>query len=476
MTIRFEVAEQGKCLRLAVLVDGEAVWPHPSIGDEASTFDAEDVMSYLVDSWPSLLLTQAFPIPFDARQMPRSLTGLIGAAEARWDNFGVDDRRKVENEQSRLDTFLYAHDLSQMKFGAGLEPFYVLRSGPHMRIETFSRFIEGVKFTEFVTAMEELGDCAARLLGDDHSLVVRWHERDIVDPETVLAFIGGLPQANVTAAAAEMEPLKRLVADRGLSEIANDNRQPILAAARGAGALGATSLCAVTNAVRELEPGDGSLLATFRVRNIVPCLRGSSNPTDQGIRVANEVRTWLSLNASDVVDLSHLSTQLHVKVYRVAIPETRLDGLAVTAGDHGPSVLLNTETSRRGNGQGDLERAINFTWAHEVGHLLMDDPEEWPVLVDTLADTQRLPRMVETRANAFAAHLLLPVPTARQRWEEAGESRDWPNLEKLLNNLAETYNLPRIVVARQVGRGVPEDRGDLVQDAFLQNIPGFYPD
>ncbi len=476
MTISFEISEQGRCLRLAVLVDNEAVWPHPGIGDEASAFDAEDVMSYLVDSWSSLLLTQTFPIPFDARQMPRSLTGLMGAAEARWDNFGVDARRKVESEQSRLDTFLYAHDLSQMKFGAGLEPFYVLRSGPHMRIETFNRFIEGVTFAEFVSQMEGLGDTAARLLGDDHPLVIRWHRRDIVDPESVLAFIGGLPLANLVAAAEEMTSLKTLVAGRGLREIANDNRQPILAAARGAGALGMTSLCAVTDAVRALKSGDGNPLVNFRIRNVAPCLRDNSNPTDQGIRVANEVRTWLSLSGSDVVDLADLSKKLHIDVHRIAIRETRLDGLAVTAGDHGPSVLLNTETSRRGNGPDALERSLNFTWAHEVGHLLMDDSEEWPVLVDTLADTQRLPRRVETRANAFAAHLLLPVSTAGQRWKEAGEPRDWPNLEKLLSNLTEMYKLPRIVAARQVSRGVPEGRGDRVQDVFLQNIPSFYPD
>ncbi|MBF0250875.1 MAG: ImmA/IrrE family metallo-endopeptidase [Alphaproteobacteria bacterium] len=476
MTIRFEITEQEKDLRLAVLVDGEAVWPHPGIGDEASDFDAEDIMSYLVDAWPSLLLTQTFPIPFDARQMPRSLTGLMGAAEARWDNFGVNDRRKVENEQSRLDAFLYAHDLSQMKFGAGLEPFYVLRSGPRMRIETFNRFVEGVAFTEFVAAMEGLGDKAARLLGANHSLVIRWHKRDFVDPETVLAFIGGLPQANGTTAAAEMAPLKRLVADRMLSEIANDNRQPILAAARGAGALGVTSLCAVTKAVRKLRSGDGTPLATFRVQHVHPHLRDIINPTDQGIRVANEVRTWLSLSGKDVVDLAHLSKKLLIEVYRVKIHETRLDGLAVTAGDHGPSVLLNTKTSRHGNGPGDLERSLNFTWAHEIGHLLMDDPEEWPVLVDTLSDTQRLPRMVETRANAFATYLLLPVSTAQQRWEEADKPQDWPNLEKLLNTLAEMYKLPRIVVARQVRRGLPEDNGNRVQDIFLQNIPGFYSD
>lgn len=473
MKIRFDITEEGRCLRLAILVDGEAVWPHPSIGDEASTFDPEDVMSYLVDSWPSLLLTQAFPIPFDARQMPRSLTGLMGAAEARWENFGSRDRRKIEDEQSRLDAFLYAHDLSQMKFGAGLEPFYFLRLGSHMRIETFSRFVEDVKFTEFVEAMEGLGDKAASLLGEDHSLVIRWRSRNYADPETVLAFIGGLPLSNVRASAAEIAPLKTLVAGRQLNEIANDNRQPILAAARGAGALGVTSLCAVTNAIRGLNSGDGSRLVTFRRQTVLPLLRDLSNPTDQGIRVANEVRTWLSLGRSDAVNLSILSDKLCIEVRRVAINETRFDGLAVTTGDHGPSILLNTETRRRGNGREDLERSLNFTWAHEVAHLLMDDPEDWPVLVDTLADTQRLPRKVETRANAFAAHLLLPVPVALERWEVAGEPRDWPNLENLLNELAETYGLPRIVVARQVGRGVPEDRGDRVQDVFLQNIPGF---
>lgn len=472
MTLRFDIHPNAGALRYAILIEDEIVWPHPGFGDEASDFDPEDVLSYLVDSWPSLLIAQSFPIPFPANQMPRSLTGLLGAAEERWAQFGDAEAELVGEEQSRLDAFLYYHDLSQMKFGADLEEFYVLRSGQRMQIETFGRKYSDISFSDFIQAMECLGNEAAALLPKEHSLVEHWQKRDQADPVTILALLSGLPRNLVQSKPDLMAPLTSDLRQRQLKDIANDNGNPIYAAARGAGVLGIASLAEITRLVRQMSAGDGKAVHE-KQRQIRNTLRDLRNPTDQGIRAAGLIQDWLKAPSNIQIDLQALSDQLQIAVHREAIPDQRLDGIAIMPGAHGPAIILNTQTRRQGAGGEDLERSLRFTWAHEIGHLLMDAPDEWPALVDVCDGQQRISRDVETRANAFAAYLLLPLKAAYDAWQGADCPKDWSGLEMVLDRLTQAFGLPRIVASRQIARALPKPERDWVTAIFQQNIPGY---
>lgn len=468
MTLRFHIETAQREIRLAILREDDAIWPHPGIGDEASSFDPEDVLSYLVDSWPSLLMTETFPIPFPPNQMPRSLTGLAGAAEDRWNALGQADASLVQDEQERLDAFLYHHDLSQMKFGADLEPFYLLKNGPRMRVECFGQQYKGISFSTFVDELERLGNLAAEILGGSHSLSAKWQQRNQLDPLAAVSLISGIPLSQCHHGRTSLTVLTTAIARRPLKEIANDNPNPIFAAARGAGGLGVASLGEITTLIQSMTGTGGTVLHKLH-RQIHGKIQTVRNPTDQGILAANLLRDEFPCPPNMPFDLDDITTKLEIQVQRKNLSDTRLDGIAIASGQHGPAIVLNQRTKRRGANELDLEHSLRFTLAHELGHLVMDDRQEWPVLVD-ITDGQRIPREVETRANAFATELLLPHAIALEYWHTAGEPQDWNGLSSLCSTLTERFGLPYTAASRQLEHSVPSELRQPVREIFSRNL------
>ncbi|SKA30319.1 Zn-dependent peptidase ImmA, M78 family [Enhydrobacter aerosaccus] len=474
MTFAFELEEtRAGGVRMAVLIDDEVVWPHPEQDDGASEFDPEDVLSYLADAWASLLLAQSWPVAFEPDDEPRSVTGLLRAAEERWERLG-DDSPDAGREAALLDEFLYQHDFSQMKHGAGLKPCFVLRQIDRVRLEANGQVHEDIAFGQFVAELNRLGALAAESLkrrNDDTArrAIDRWERRDRIDPLATAALISGIPREEVERTHGLGTMLTEAVANRSLSDVANDNTNPILAAARSSGPLGPASLVEVLREIRSIPDGNATGLAKLRI-NIRRALRGIDRPLDQGIRAADYVRGWLDQSADQAVDLQALSERLGIFVRRQTIPDRRLDGIASAGPSHGPAILLNLNTRRQGAGADDLERSLRFTWSHEIGHLLLDE-SEWPALVDAVR--QRVARTVETRANAFAAYLLLPQAVACRWWEQQGSPTGWGKLEALLNDLTGTFGIPRIVASRQLARGVPQERRRSLEQVFETHIPNF---
>jgi Zn-dependent peptidase ImmA (M78 family) len=221
--------------------------------------------------------------------------------------------------------------------------------------------------------------------------------------------------------------------------------------------------------IQSLPDGNPASLADLRY-GVRRDLRDVRMPLDQGIRAAGFVRRRLNIPDERPVDLVSISSHFGILVERRSIADTRLDGIATKGLRHGPAILLNTETRRQGAGQDDLERSLRFTWAHEIGHILLDF-DEWPTMVD--ATRQRVPRSIETRANAFATYLLLPQGSARRAWENAGGPCGWAGLEPVLNTITEDFGLPRIAASRQLAREVPPEAREYVEMAFCHNIENF---
>jgi Zn-dependent peptidase ImmA (M78 family) len=380
----------------------------------------------------------------------------------------------VESEGELLDAFLYEHDLCQMKHGSGLSSCFVLRQHANVRIETNGRVYEDILFKTFVEQLNELGAFAVNLLRKRHDsiaiqVIERWEKRDQTDPMTVAAFLSGLPRTEIQNSSDLVNTLVRAVTNRPLSAIANDNRNPIFAAARCSGALGPASLTEVLRQIQSVPTGDTKHISALR-RRIQPNLRGVQRPLDQGIRAARSVREWLGLSDDARLDLEFLSEKLGIQVKRQSIPDGRLDGIATNGPAHGPAIILNLNTRRQGARAEDLERSLRFTWSHEIGHILLDR-DEWPALIDAIK--QRVPRAIETRANAFAARLLLPQGGAYRRWEQNGSPVDWEGLDSFIRTLAEEFGAPRIVVSRQLTFEAPPERRKLLEQIFRARIPNF---
>ncbi len=460
-------------VRMAIVIDDEVIWPHPRKDNGYTEFDPEDIISYLADAWQALLLAQSWPIAFDANQEPRSITGLQRAAEERWDQLSGADEEQVQSEHSSLSEFLYHHDLSQMKFGAGLQSCYALRQQGRLRIEACNKIFDRVLFADFVKELTKLGNYAVDVLknrdnGKDAAkrIIARWEERERFEPIAVAALIAGVPRIVVETSPELQNELVSELSTRNFMDIANDNANPVYAAARSSGALGPGSLTEVLRRIRAIPSGDASRLRCLRGQ-IRDNLRDINQPRDQGIRAASFIRELLGQQDNVSVDLDALSNRIGARIERVDIPDGRLDGIASNSPEHGPAILLNSKTRRQGAGPDDLERSLRFTWAHEIGHLLLDE-EDWPALVDAVR--QRVPRVIETRANAFAAYLLLPVRVAYCWWEEDASPLDWDKLQQFLNKLTSTFGLPRIVASRQLARGAPPERRMKLESIFRANI------
>ncbi len=473
MNFGFEATETGPGLiSLTAVVDEDGVWPHPNQAEEqGSIFDPEDVLSWLADAWPALLLEQSWPIAFAPDQEPRSLTGLLRAAEERWEEA---DAQEAEAEAVRVDAFLYAHDLSQMKHGAGLGSCLLLRQQSRLRVETHGRIFEGIDFSKFSAQLTSLASLAEQILSRraDHAagrLIQRWRAREQIEPLTAASFISGLPRSEIESTPGLSRDFTEALGGRTLGDIANDNSSPIPAAARASGSLGPAGVADILSYIKALPNGDPTGMEAMR-RSLRRVVRDTDHPTDQGIKAARIVRETIGIGHDEPVDLPDLSDRLGVHVSEDRMADSRLDGIAVIGPRHGPAILLNLNTRRQGSGQDDLKRSLQFTWAHEIGHLLLDHGE-WAALVD--ATRQRVPRSVETRANAFATYLLLRHGVAVRAWESKDAPLDWERLEPLLNDLTGTFMLPRIVVSRQLSREVPPERRKLLEPVFRRHIENF---
>ncbi|MCH7494258.1 ImmA/IrrE family metallo-endopeptidase, partial [bacterium] len=119
---------------------------------------------------------------------------------------------------------------------------------------------------------------------------------------------------------------------------------------------------------------------------------GTWDAVRQGDEVADEFRRTVGI--SDLRpphDLEEILTSLEVVLVPMKLP-AGVSGAAIGDAEHGNVIVFDKTESRRRQ---------RFTVAHELGHLVMD-----PL---PLIDAGQNHPAVETRANAFAASILMPA-------------------------------------------------------------------
>jgi Zn-dependent peptidase ImmA (M78 family)/transcriptional regulator with XRE-family HTH domain len=130
-----------------------------------------------------------------------------------------------------------------------------------------------------------------------------------------------------------------------------------------------------------------------------PTLRGDGSAVEQGRKLAEWVRRTLRLGDGPLLRFPELlEDRFHLDVDLSPLPEA-VDGLCVSLGDR---VLVLVGSRKPSSRQ-------RFTLAHELAHYLVDDLG--PFHVDELGVRAR--SLAEMRANAFAAHLLMPETGVR---------------------------------------------------------------
>jgi Zn-dependent peptidase ImmA (M78 family)/transcriptional regulator with XRE-family HTH domain len=130
---------------------------------------------------------------------------------------------------------------------------------------------------------------------------------------------------------------------------------------------------------------------------------GRGPAVDQGRRLAGQVRRALGLGDGPVARLPDLlEERFRLDVDLSPLPEA-VDGLCVSVGERTLVLVGSRKPSSR----------QRFTLAHELAHYLLDDLD--PLYVDERGARTR--SLAEMRANAFAAHLLMPEPGVRSAIE-----------------------------------------------------------
>jgi Zn-dependent peptidase ImmA (M78 family)/transcriptional regulator with XRE-family HTH domain len=130
-----------------------------------------------------------------------------------------------------------------------------------------------------------------------------------------------------------------------------------------------------------------------------PNLGGEGPAVEQGRRLAEWVRRTLRLGDGPLLRFPELlEERFHLDVDLSPLPEA-VDGLCVGLGDRALVLVGSRKPSSR----------QRFTLAHELAHYLVDDLD--PFHVDELGVRAR--GRAEMRANAFAAHLLMPEAGVR---------------------------------------------------------------
>ena len=132
---------------------------------------------------------------------------------------------------------------------------------------------------------------------------------------------------------------------------------------------------------------------------------GRGAAVDQGRRLAGQVRRALGLADGPITRFPELlEGRFPLDVDVSPLPEA-VDGLCVSVGERALILVGSSKPSSR----------QRFTLAHELAHYLVDDLD--PLYVDERGARSR--SVAEMRANAFAAHLLMPEAGVRAAIEGA---------------------------------------------------------
>ncbi len=137
-----------------------------------------------------------------------------------------------------------------------------------------------------------------------------------------------------------------------------------------------------------------------------PRPRNKWDAVQQGARVADEERRRLGLGIAPLADVAEILETQSVRTVQVDLPDD-VSGLTLSESRVGLFVVANRQHHV-------LRR--RFSYAHEYAHVILDRDRR-----GTISRTAERDQLIEVRANAFAAHLLMPSDGVRQFTESVGK-------------------------------------------------------
>lgn len=172
-------------------------------------------------------------------------------------------------------------------------------------------------------------------------------------------------------------------------------QEDVMEALRGCVALGRE----LTNLERLLGiDRDAATVATYPL----PVPRTKWDAVQQGERIAGEERRRLGLGTVPLPNVAELLDAQGVRTAQIALPDD-VSGLTLIEPDIGLFVVANN----RQPGHSHVRR--RFSYAHEYCHVLLDREQK-----GTISRASDRDSLLEVRANAFAASLLMPAEGVKE--------------------------------------------------------------
>jgi Zn-dependent peptidase ImmA (M78 family) len=404
------------------------------------TWNWIELLEFLGNAWPYLTEEEQYPIAFDTQEEPRHLGELSGKARLRSRKLSDEI---ADQEDELLRDFLVVHDFSEALHGIFSPQLLCLRRGRQMLLATAQQeFV--FSFTETMSTLESIGnEIVQRISGltDKRSCIAsgRWQKRNEMSNLQKLQIATGIDAA-----------LLHHIWPQDVESAANDNLYELKAAARMAGGkVSRDQLKSILKQIKQLARGKPLHLDDLwgKARHIVWEYKDEI-PAVQGYALALMLRKHIQ--CSDRVEPDEILQQWGVKFQKLESKDSTLDAIdaiAVWSLKYTPIILFNPDGFRSRYMTG--KRA---TLAHEICHILVDIEGALPV-IEVLGGN--VPRLIEQRANAFAAEFLLPRSKAGDYYKQALKyfySQDERNttIHQAINKLVEKYGVSHETVAWQI--------------------------
>lgn len=383
---------------LTVTLEGVPIWGGGRVeSDSAIAWTWIELLEGLAESWPFLRWREVYPEHLRPRHPGEVETRLAEIGESKPSAL----REAVEEETY---DWLDRHDMSRWLRGLSARPLRVLRQG-RLAVVVGGTRVAWLPVDAVLSVLAGVGDAIERRLDgakDERSVaaVAAWRRRDLLRPVELASIYTGLPEAEI-----ERLPFSAS-ADGGFEP------DEILAAARMAPrSLGSRGLRTVLRRIRKVRRTTNPRLDELSAQagRIRDAMR-QGFAFEQGYVLARQLRPCLPGGSrSDRLDIRGVLAALGVAVETIRLPADAesVDAVAVWGPRHGPAVLLNERGLHARSTVGS-----RATLAHELCHLLVDRDGALP-LAEVLGGRSAV--LVERRANAFAAELLMPSSAVTDR-------------------------------------------------------------
>jgi hypothetical protein len=395
-------ADEATLASLTASVKGTPVWGVPSAGAVSGfIWPLVEVLEHVAWAWPYLTCEESAPLRLNSYP-----DRLRAEAQFRWEKMPSETRVA---EQRELLAYEDCHDLSRAFHGCWPEPLWVQKLGKDFLVQC-----KGERYllppTEVVEPISHLASQIADRLKGVHDPRAReavrsWDARDLITLERRLAIAMGVPPERVRGIGGD-DPER-------VFECSVELQCEFVAVTRmSAHALSDKQIKDLLHRLRSVRRKETPKLdrVSLEAKSILQPICHELY-FDQGYRLADWFRTdHLGLGEDRRVDPENVLSDLGVALQKVDIDSSLIDAVCVWGPARGPVVLVNP------NGEHGTGYPRNATLAHEICHLLVDRDGALPV-----AEVRggRVPDMIESRANAFAAELLVPGVVARRFFDEA---------------------------------------------------------